>query len=195
MRRPQATLFHCFQKALRPFQSRFKSPSKNFTVLSENFNLFPGIRTYQWVAGKWDGENNDSAVDRPRLSPPACSSSFGSGGLLSARSFSIDRHAALACPIVVSPDTVRSGVEALVAETGADELMIVSDVLLPLGPAALRLTHCRGRGDRRRRAIGSRSFRSWQQRRCTCRRAPGRPSRRQRLAGPWPGIAPQSRRR
>ncbi len=50
--------------------------SKNFTILSENFNSFPGIRTYQWVTGKCDGKNNDSAVDRPRLSPPACSSSF-----------------------------------------------------------------------------------------------------------------------
>jgi len=34
----------------------------------------------------------------------------------------------LARSIVGSPDTVRSGVDALVAETGADELMIVSDV-------------------------------------------------------------------
>ena len=34
----------------------------------------------------------------------------------------------LARSIVGSPGTVRAGVEALVAETGADELMIVSDV-------------------------------------------------------------------
>ena len=34
----------------------------------------------------------------------------------------------LARSIVGSPDTVRSGINALVAETGADELMIVSDV-------------------------------------------------------------------
>jgi luciferase family oxidoreductase group 1 len=34
----------------------------------------------------------------------------------------------LARSIVGSPDTVRSGMKALVAETGADELMIVSDV-------------------------------------------------------------------
>jgi len=34
----------------------------------------------------------------------------------------------LARSIVGSPDTVRSGIEALVAETGADELMVVSDV-------------------------------------------------------------------
>lgn len=34
----------------------------------------------------------------------------------------------LARSIVGSPDTVRSGIDALVAETGADELMIVSDV-------------------------------------------------------------------
>jgi len=34
----------------------------------------------------------------------------------------------LARSIIGSPDTVRAGVEALVAETGADELMIVSDV-------------------------------------------------------------------
>src|SRR6201990_2046650 len=34
----------------------------------------------------------------------------------------------LARSIIGSPDTVRSGIEALVAETGADELMIVSDV-------------------------------------------------------------------
>jgi luciferase family oxidoreductase group 1 len=34
----------------------------------------------------------------------------------------------LARSIVGSPDTVRAGMEALVAETGADELMIVSDV-------------------------------------------------------------------
>ena len=34
----------------------------------------------------------------------------------------------LARSIVGSPDTVRSGIEALVAETGADELIIVSDV-------------------------------------------------------------------
>ena len=34
----------------------------------------------------------------------------------------------LARSIVGSPDTVRSGIEALVAETGADELIVVSDV-------------------------------------------------------------------
>jgi len=34
----------------------------------------------------------------------------------------------LARTIVGSPDTVRAGIDALVAETGADELMIVSDV-------------------------------------------------------------------
>src|SRR5258707_8962462 len=34
----------------------------------------------------------------------------------------------LARSIVGSPDTVRSGIDALIAETGADELMIVSDV-------------------------------------------------------------------
>jgi alkanesulfonate monooxygenase SsuD/methylene tetrahydromethanopterin reductase-like flavin-dependent oxidoreductase (luciferase family) len=34
----------------------------------------------------------------------------------------------LARSIVGSPATVRAGIEALVAETGADELMIVSDV-------------------------------------------------------------------
>ena len=34
----------------------------------------------------------------------------------------------LARSIVGSPDTVRAGIDALVAETGADELMIVSDV-------------------------------------------------------------------
>lgn len=34
----------------------------------------------------------------------------------------------LACSIVGSPDTVRLGIEALVAETGADELIVVSDV-------------------------------------------------------------------
>jgi alkanesulfonate monooxygenase SsuD/methylene tetrahydromethanopterin reductase-like flavin-dependent oxidoreductase (luciferase family) len=34
----------------------------------------------------------------------------------------------LARSIVGSPDMVRSGIDALVAETGADELMIVSDV-------------------------------------------------------------------
>ena len=34
----------------------------------------------------------------------------------------------LARSIVGSPDTVRSGLDALIAETGADELMIVSDV-------------------------------------------------------------------
>ncbi len=34
----------------------------------------------------------------------------------------------LARSIVGSPDTVRSGMDALIAETGADELMIVSDV-------------------------------------------------------------------
>jgi luciferase family oxidoreductase group 1 len=34
----------------------------------------------------------------------------------------------LARSILGSPDTVRSGIYALVAETGADELMIVSDV-------------------------------------------------------------------
>ena len=34
----------------------------------------------------------------------------------------------LARSIVGSPDTVRSGIDALVAETGANELMIVSDV-------------------------------------------------------------------
>lgn len=34
----------------------------------------------------------------------------------------------LACSVVGSPETVRSGVAQLIAETGADELMIVSDV-------------------------------------------------------------------
>ena len=34
----------------------------------------------------------------------------------------------LARSIIGSPDTVRSGIDALVTETGADELMIVSDV-------------------------------------------------------------------
>src|SRR6201746_2010609 len=34
----------------------------------------------------------------------------------------------LARSIIGSPDTVRSGIEALVAETGADELIVVSDV-------------------------------------------------------------------
>ena len=34
----------------------------------------------------------------------------------------------LARSIVGSPETVRSGLDALVAETGADELIIVSDV-------------------------------------------------------------------
>jgi alkanesulfonate monooxygenase SsuD/methylene tetrahydromethanopterin reductase-like flavin-dependent oxidoreductase (luciferase family) len=34
----------------------------------------------------------------------------------------------LARSIVGSPDTVRSGIDALIKETGADELMIVSDV-------------------------------------------------------------------
>ena len=34
----------------------------------------------------------------------------------------------LACSIIGSPHSVRAGIDALVAETGADELMIVSDV-------------------------------------------------------------------
>jgi alkanesulfonate monooxygenase SsuD/methylene tetrahydromethanopterin reductase-like flavin-dependent oxidoreductase (luciferase family) len=34
----------------------------------------------------------------------------------------------LARSIIGSPETVRSGIEALVAETGADELIVVSDV-------------------------------------------------------------------
>jgi alkanesulfonate monooxygenase SsuD/methylene tetrahydromethanopterin reductase-like flavin-dependent oxidoreductase (luciferase family) len=34
----------------------------------------------------------------------------------------------LARSIIGSPETVRSGIAALVAETGADELMVVSDV-------------------------------------------------------------------
>jgi alkanesulfonate monooxygenase SsuD/methylene tetrahydromethanopterin reductase-like flavin-dependent oxidoreductase (luciferase family) len=34
----------------------------------------------------------------------------------------------LARSIVGSPDTVRAGIEALVAETAADELIVVSDV-------------------------------------------------------------------
>jgi alkanesulfonate monooxygenase SsuD/methylene tetrahydromethanopterin reductase-like flavin-dependent oxidoreductase (luciferase family) len=34
----------------------------------------------------------------------------------------------LARSIVGSPDTVRAGLAALVAETGADELMVVSDI-------------------------------------------------------------------
>ena len=34
----------------------------------------------------------------------------------------------LSCSIVGSPDTVRTGIDRLVAETGADELIIVSDV-------------------------------------------------------------------
>ena len=34
----------------------------------------------------------------------------------------------LARSIIGSPDTIRSGIDALIKETGADELMIVSDV-------------------------------------------------------------------
>jgi alkanesulfonate monooxygenase SsuD/methylene tetrahydromethanopterin reductase-like flavin-dependent oxidoreductase (luciferase family) len=34
----------------------------------------------------------------------------------------------LARSIIGSPETVRAGIDALVADTGADELMIVSDV-------------------------------------------------------------------
>ena len=34
----------------------------------------------------------------------------------------------LARSIIGSPETVRAGIEALVAETGADELIVVSDV-------------------------------------------------------------------
>jgi alkanesulfonate monooxygenase SsuD/methylene tetrahydromethanopterin reductase-like flavin-dependent oxidoreductase (luciferase family) len=34
----------------------------------------------------------------------------------------------LARSIIGSPSTVRAGMEALIAETGADELIIVSDV-------------------------------------------------------------------
>jgi alkanesulfonate monooxygenase SsuD/methylene tetrahydromethanopterin reductase-like flavin-dependent oxidoreductase (luciferase family) len=34
----------------------------------------------------------------------------------------------LARSIVGSPDTVRAGLKSLVAETGADELIVVSDV-------------------------------------------------------------------
>ena len=45
--------------------------------------------------------------------------------------------------IVGSPATVRAGVEALVAETGADELMIVSD-------GSIMRRACVRRVDRRR---------------------------------------------
>ncbi|TDR39126.1 luciferase family oxidoreductase group 1 [Tahibacter aquaticus] len=41
----------------------------------------------------------------------------------------------LACSIVGSPDTVRAGMQAMIERTGADELMVVSDVFDP----ALRL--------------------------------------------------------
>ncbi|MDB5737747.1 MAG: alkane 1-monooxygenase [Sphingomonas bacterium] len=34
----------------------------------------------------------------------------------------------LACSIVGSPETVRAGIDALIARTGADELMVVSDI-------------------------------------------------------------------
>ena len=34
----------------------------------------------------------------------------------------------LACSFVGTPDTVRQGLHAFIAQTGADELMIVSDV-------------------------------------------------------------------
>lgn len=34
----------------------------------------------------------------------------------------------LARSVIGSPDTVRAGIDALIAETGADELMVVSDV-------------------------------------------------------------------
>jgi alkanesulfonate monooxygenase SsuD/methylene tetrahydromethanopterin reductase-like flavin-dependent oxidoreductase (luciferase family) len=34
----------------------------------------------------------------------------------------------LACSVIGSPETVRSGIDALVERTQADELMIVSDV-------------------------------------------------------------------
>jgi alkanesulfonate monooxygenase SsuD/methylene tetrahydromethanopterin reductase-like flavin-dependent oxidoreductase (luciferase family) len=34
----------------------------------------------------------------------------------------------LARSIIGAPETVRAGIDALVAETGADELMVISDV-------------------------------------------------------------------
>ncbi|MEO5565535.1 MAG: LLM class flavin-dependent oxidoreductase, partial [Luteimonas sp.] len=37
----------------------------------------------------------------------------------------------LACSIVGGPDTVRAGMQAFVERTGADELMVVSDVFDP----------------------------------------------------------------
>ena len=37
-------------------------------------------------------------------------------------------HGFLARSIIGAPDTVRAGIAALIAETGADELMIVSDI-------------------------------------------------------------------
>jgi alkanesulfonate monooxygenase SsuD/methylene tetrahydromethanopterin reductase-like flavin-dependent oxidoreductase (luciferase family) len=37
----------------------------------------------------------------------------------------------LSCSVVGSRDTVRSGLQKLIAETGADELMMVSDCFYP----------------------------------------------------------------
>jgi hypothetical protein len=53
----------------------------------------------------------------------------------------------LARSIVGSPDTVRSGMDTLIAETGADELMIVSDVYDHTTPAALPRPHRQCRKD------------------------------------------------
>ena len=52
----------------------------------------------------------------------------------------------LARTIIGTPDTVRAGIDALVSETGADELMIVSDVFDHRGAAAFLQTDRRGRG-------------------------------------------------
>ena len=44
----------------------------------------------------------------------------------------------LACSIVGGPETVRAGLRALVERTGADELMIVSDMYDPEAPPVVR---------------------------------------------------------
>ena len=60
----------------------------------------------------------------------------------------------LARSIVGSPETVRAGLDALIAETGADELMIVSDVYDHARPAAfLRADSSGARGRRRAAAM------------------------------------------
>jgi hypothetical protein len=61
--------FKICAKEIQKFQSSGQEPAKYFRILSENFNLFPGIETYQWVTGEWKGKKSTMAAVGPYSFP------------------------------------------------------------------------------------------------------------------------------